>query len=95
MADVVVAVFWLAVSLATRRFALARVDCAAVRSALSDVVSSQPSVCPAVTCWPGFTATAATDPLTEKATSACCTGVSVPTTCRAAVTFAEVTLASR
>ncbi len=77
---------WLAMSLLTCRFALASADCAAVSAAWSDVGSSVPSLCPAVTCWPGLTATACTVPSAAKPTPAWCTGVSVPTSGSVAVT---------
>jgi hypothetical protein len=89
------AVFSLASSLWTCRFALASVDCAAVSCAWSAVASSEPSFCPARTAWPGCTATDFTVPLTANGTSASCTGLSVPTSCRAAVTSDGVTVASR
>ena len=89
------AAFSLTSSLWTCKFALASVDCAAVSCAWSAVVSSEPSFCPAPTCWPGWTATDVTVPLTANGTSACCTGFSVPTSCRAAVTSDGVTVASR
>ncbi len=89
------AVSWLLRSLSTWRSAWARVDCAEVRLAVRSVVSRAPRACPAVTCWPGVTFTAATVPLTVKATSAWCTGVTVPVAARAAVTLAEATVARR
>ena len=79
----------------TCRFAWSRVDCAAASAARSDALLSEPSRCPAVTRWPDRTATVATVPLTGNGTSACCAGLSVPTTSIAALTCAGVTVASR
>ena len=73
----------------------ASVDSADETASLSAVVWSVPSVCPAVTCWPGVTLTVATWPATWNEAAASLTGSTLPTTVMEVPMSALVTVASR
>src|ERR1039458_425869 len=72
-----------------------RVDCAEETDSLSDVVSSVPIDCPAVTCWPTVAVTVATWPATWKEAEASLTGSTVPTMVMLCPMSARVTVAIR
>src|SRR6266700_4741325 len=68
-------------ALATVSWAAARLACWAVTAACKAVVSSVASVWPAVTVWPGWTATLVTLPAIGKATVPWATGSMTPLRC--------------
>ncbi len=70
-------------------------DWADETDSLRAVVSSVPSVCPAVTTWPGVTVTVATWPATWKEAAASLTGSTLPTTSSVVPMSARVTVAMR
>ena len=86
---------WLSSSSVSLASSAATVDWADDTDSLSAVVSSVPSVCPAVTTWPGVTATVATFPATWNEAEASFTGSTVPTTLSVVPMSARVTVAVR
>ena len=91
----VAAVDWLVSSCASFASSELRVDWSEETDSPSDVVSSVPSDCPAVTCWPTVAVTVATWPETWKEAEASLTGSTVPTTVMLCPMSARVTVVVR